>query len=426
MQRSWLNSIWKSLLLRHLQGLREGYLTLVSGSGHYEFGDESSSLRAHVTVHDERFFRRIALGGGLGAAESLLDGEWSCTDLESLIRIFIRNAPVLTGLDFGWASAWQVLERWGQWLRRNTLTNARRNIEQHYDLGNDFFELFLDDTLSYSCALFPHPGASLRDASVAKLDQVCRKLDLQPDDQLLEIGTGWGALAVHAAQRFGCRVTSTTISPAQRAFALARVQAAGLTGQVKIDNLDYRELHGKYDKLVSIEMIEAVGREYLDTYLQQCSSLLRSDGVMVLQGIVIRDQLFKRHSRSVDFIGKYIFPGGFLPSVAAISESLTRCTDLRICHLEEMSEHYVQTLHAWRERFWSRIDAVRELGFDERFVRMWDYYFQYCAAAFAERQVNVVQLVLGKPKYLGLSAGDSRGNALRVRAPSAEPCAESR
>lgn len=430
MQRSWLNQFCKTAVLRQLRSLKSGELTLVCGEQTHRFGDSSSDLQATLHIRDDRFFRRIAFGGGLGAAESLMDGEWTCDDLAAMVRIFIRNSSISTGLDRGWAWLVQSFARIQYWLRSNNLTNARRNIREHYDLGNNFFRLFLDETLSYSSALFHNAHSTLHEASVAKMRHACRKLDLQPGDHLLEIGTGWGGLAIHAAENHGCRVTSTTISAEQHELASERVRAAGLQDRVDIKQLDYRELHGQYDKLVSIEMIEAVGRKFLDTYFRQCSQLLRPDGVMVLQAIVIRDQLYERHSRSVDFIGKYIFPGGFLPSVAAMTDSLARCTDLRVCHVEEMSAHYVRTLQEWRQRFWQNIAEVRAQGFDERFIRMWDYYFQYCEAAFAERQVNVVQMTLGKPGYLGSgSAAAGMRSGIHVtphhRHPVV-PCAESR
>jgi cyclopropane-fatty-acyl-phospholipid synthase len=430
MQRSWLNSLCKSAVLRQLRSLKGGELTLICGVETHRFGDTLSDLRATLHIRDDHFFRRIAFGGGLGAAESLMDGEWTCDDLTAMVRIFIRNSSISTGLDRGWAWLVQSFARIQYWLRRNNLTNSRRNIRDHYDLGNDFFRLFLDETLSYSSALFPGEQTSLHEASLAKLRHVCRKLELQPRDHLLEIGTGWGGLALYAAENYGCRVTSTTISAEQHDLARDRIQAANLQDRVSIERLDYRELQGKYDKLVSIEMIEAVGRQFLDTYFRQCSQLLRPDGVMVLQAIVIRDQLYERHSRSVDFIGKYIFPGGFLPSVAAITHSLARCTDLRVCHVEEMSAHYVRTLQAWRQRFWENIAEVRAQGFDERFVRMWDYYFQYCEAAFAERQVNVVQMTLGKPEYLGSGQATQslarEAKVITTRSRITEPCAEVR
>lgn len=401
MPQSWLNQFCKRAVLQHLARIAAGRIALVAGGERQMFGEPSAKLQATLTVRDERFYRRVALGGGLGAAESLMDGDWTCDDLTSLIRIFIRNSQVASGLDRGFAWLAQSLARVQQWWEPNNEQNARSQIRRHYDLGNDFFRLFLDDTLSYSSAWFPHSAASLHEASLAKIDRVCRKLDLQPDDHVLEIGTGWGALAVQAVERYGCRITSTTISAEQFRLARERVGRAGLTDRIDIQQLDYRQLRGSYDKLISIEMIEAVGEKYLDTYFRQCSQLLRPDGAMVLQAIVIRDQMLERHRSSVDFIGKYIFPGGFLPSVSLIGDCVTRSTDLRICHLEEMSEHYLRTLELWREKFWQNIEQVRALGFDEPFIRMWDYYLQYCAAAFAERQVNVVQVLLGKPGYRG-------------------------
>lgn len=401
MWQSWLDSFCKRAVHQHLARIAAGRITLVDGGRKLTFGEPAQPLEATLTVRNERFYRRVALGGGLGAAESLMDGDWTCDDLTSLIRIFIRNSQVATGLDGGFAWLAQSLARVQQWLEPNNERNVRSQIHRHYDLGNDFFGLLLDDTLSYSSAWFPHDGASLREASVAKIDRVCRKLDLQPDDHVLEIGTGWGALAVQAAENYGCRITSTTISAEQFRLARERVSQAGLTDRIDIQQRDYRQLRGSYDKLISIEMIEAVGERYLDTYFRQCSQLLRPDGAMVLQAIVIRDQMLERHRSSVDFIGKYIFPGGFLPSVSLIGDCVTRSTDLRICHLEEMSEHYLRTLEMWREKFWQNIEQVRAQGFDEPFIRMWDYYLQYCAAAFAERQVNVVQVLLGKPGYRG-------------------------
>jgi cyclopropane-fatty-acyl-phospholipid synthase len=399
MMQSWLNRLWRNAVITRLQRWRSGCLNIADGGEQYVFGDRRSQAAATLRVHHERFYQRVATRGGLGAAEAFMDGDWSTDDLVGLIRLCIRNPEVATGLDGGAAMFAQWLAKWQQWLKRNTRANARENIHSHYDLGNDFFRLFLDDTLSYSCAIFDEPDCGLREASLAKIDRVCRKLELRPTDQVVEIGTGWGALATHMARQYGCRVRTTTISREQAAVARERVREQRLQDLVRVELEDYRDLEGSYDKLVSIEMIEAVGRQYLDTYFQQCSRLLRPDGLMVLQGIVMRDQLAARHAAGVDFIGKYIFPGGWLPSVAAIADALARVTDLRIVDLEELSPHYIQTLQQWRARFWERIEDVRRLGFDERFVRMWDYYLQYCEAAFAERQVNVVQMVLAKPCY---------------------------
>jgi cyclopropane-fatty-acyl-phospholipid synthase len=394
-----MNRLWRSLVLSKLRRWQTGSLTIVDTDQRFTFGAPESEQAATIRVLDPAFYGRVISGGALGAAESYLDGEWSSDDLAALIRLFIRNPEVSVGLDFGWAWPSQVVARLGQWWRHNTRTNARKHIHAHYDLGNEFFRLFLDDTLSYSSGFFEHPRASMQDASLAKMRQVCRKLQLQADDEVLEIGTGWGSLAVHVARDFGCRVKTTTISQEQAKLANERVRKSGLDHRVAVELEDYRDLRGEFDKLVSIEMIEAVGQSYLDTYFRQCSRLLRPHGLMLLQAIVIKDQVLRRYASSVDFINKYIFPGGFLPSISVISDSVARVTDMRMYALEEMSQHYVKTLQAWRAKFWQNISEVRLLGFDERFVRMWDYYLQYCIAAFEERQVNVVQILLAKPEF---------------------------
>lgn len=390
-----------------LRTWQTGCLTLAEGSQEFTFGSCASELKGSIQVLDPAFYGRVVRGGGLGAAESYLDGEWSSDDLASLIRLFIRNPNVTAGLDFG--SAWpsQFLARLKQWWRHNSRSNARKNIHSHYDLGNNFFRLFLDDTLSYSSGYFESSHASMRDASLAKIRQVCRKLRLQPTDEVLEIGTGWGSLAIHMASELRCRVRTTTISQEQAKLARERVRECGVDHLVTVDVEDYRDLRGTFDKLVSIEMIEAVGQRYLDAYFRQCSNLLRPDGLMLLQAIVIKDQVLSRYASSVDFINKYIFPGGFLPSIAVINDAISRVTDFRLYALEEMSHHYVLTLQSWRSQFWRNIADVRRLGFDERFVRMWDYYLQYCIAAFEERQVNVVQVVLAKPEF-GLQANEQK------------------
>ncbi|WP_254511503.1 SAM-dependent methyltransferase [Anatilimnocola floriformis] len=399
MFQKWFHHFYRQAVLARLRAWRVGRLTIVDGSEVFHFGDSNESGSATLRVHAPGFYQRVACGGGLGAAEAFMDGDWSCDDLVGLIRLCIQNPAVATGLDGGVARWSQWVALWKHWLRRNNRANSQRNIHEHYDLGNEFFQLFLDETLNYSCGVFRDRNSEMLDASLEKMDSVCRKLDLRSDDEVLEIGTGWGALAAHIAQRYGCQVRTTTISREQASFARERMREQGMESLVTVDLKDYRDLEGTYDKLVSIEMIEAVGRQYLDGYFERCSRLLRPDGLMVLQGIVMRDQVAARHAAGVDFIGKYIFPGGFLPSVAEIGDSLARVTDLRVCDLEEMSPHYVRTLRAWRERFWDNIEDVRRLGFDNRFIRMWDYYLQYCEAAFAERQVNVVQLVLAKPRY---------------------------
>ena len=282
-------------------------------------------------------------------------------------------------------------------LRSNTKKGSRINITAHYDLGNDFYQLFLDETLTYSCGIFEGEDSTLKDASLAKYDRICKKLDLSPTDHLVEIGTGWGGFAIHAAHNYGCRITTTTISRAQYDLAKDRIDKAGVADKVELLLEDYRELKGEYDKLVSIEMIEAVGHQYLDTFFSSCSKLLRKDGMMLLQAITIADHIFEQHKRSVDFIKRYIFPGSCIPSVAAMCRSISRTSDLRLFHLEDITVHYARTLRAWRKRFLANVDKVRNLGYPETFIRMWEYYLCYCEGGFTERYLGDVQMLLTKP-----------------------------
>ena len=324
-------------------------------------------------------------------------GYWHADNLTLLIRLMARNRAVLDGMSGGAARLTAGARRLAHWLNRNTRSGSRRNIAAHYDLGNDFFALFLDERLMYSSAVFDHPDMSLEEASAAKLDLICRKLDLGPGDEVLEIGTGWGGFAIHAARYYGCRVTTTTISREQYALAAERVAEAGLEGQVELLFKDYRELEGQYDKIVSIEMIEAVGHAWYETFFRQCSSLLKPDGMMLLQAITIADQHYEAARRSVDFIQRYIFPGGALPSVSVICDTLARVTDMRLYHLEDIGPHYATTLRHWRERFLARLGEVRALGYPESFIRMWEFYLCYCEGGFAERTIGTVQALLTKP-----------------------------
>lgn len=397
MQRSEDPGWFARRLFCMLATLRDDCLRIVDGCFTRTFGNPHGQLSATVVVHSPRFYRRVIGGGGLGAAEAWMDGDWTCDDLTALVRILLRHRELLRQVDSLRTWPTRALAQLSHWLRHNTRANARTNIQEHYDLGNEFFALFLDETLSYSCAVFEQPAASLSEASRTKLDRVCRKLHLQPHDALVEIGTGWGSLALHAAGRCGCRVTTTTISHEQHRLARQRVAEAGLSDRVSVLASDYRDLSGQFDKLVSIEMVEAVGHEYFHTFSRHCSNLLKPDGLMLLQAIVIKDQFFAAHRHSADFIRRHIFPGGCLPSVTALCEAMTAASDLRLVHLEEMSEHYAETLRRWRRRFWEQIDVARRLGYNERFLRKWDYYLHYCEAAFEERQVNVVQMLLAKP-----------------------------
>lgn len=386
----------RRLLLSQLGQLRRGELILEDASGINRLG-ESADLTVRLTIHEPRFFRQAVLEGTLGIAESYLRGDWDCDHLTNLFRIFARQRAFSSRFNRGWARAAHLFQKMGHWLRRNSRIGSRQNIAAHYDLGNDFYQLWLDETLAYSSAVFPTPETSLADASVEKFDRLCRQLALQPDDHLLEIGTGWGGFALHAAQNYGCRVTTTTISQAQHALAAERFARAGLQDRIELLQTDYRDLRGEYDKLVSIEMIEAVGHEYFDDYFRQCGQLLRPHGSFAIQAIVMPERDYDQYLGSVDFIQKYIFPGGCLPSVSAMLDSVGRTSDLQLVESADFGPHYAETLRRWRRAFHQRLDDVRALGYDERFIRMWDYYLCYCEAAFDERAVGVVQLVFDKP-----------------------------
>jgi cyclopropane-fatty-acyl-phospholipid synthase len=318
----------------------------------------------------------------------------------SVVRILVRNAEALSGLEGGAALLSRPFLRLYHALRRNTEKGSRRNIRDHYDLGNDFYELFLDPSMAYSCGIFERPDSTLEEASLAKFDRACTKLDLRPGDHLLEIGCGWGGLAIHAARHYGCRVTGVTISESQFEYARRRVRDAGLSDRVEILLSDYRRIGGAFDKLVSVEMIEAVGHQYLDGFFRKCASLLKPDGAMLLQAITVPDRFYRRHLKTVDFIKRYIFPGSFIPSVSALSGASAR-TELRPVHLEDITPHYARTLREWRRRFHARIADVRALGFPDRFVRMWEYYLCYCEGSFAERFNGNVQILFAMPSWRG-------------------------
>jgi cyclopropane-fatty-acyl-phospholipid synthase len=397
----WLERIARDRLFAELGSIRVGRVTVVDEFGSRSFGEPTTSFPFDVQVrlHTPDAVRDVVFGGSLGAAEAFIRGEWSCDNLTDLVRIMVVNESAQRRLDSGLSVLKEPLRRVLHFLHRNTRGQARKNIAAHYDLGNEFFKLFLDETLMYSAALFERPDSTLYEASVAKNDRICRKLDLRPTDHLLEIGTGWGGFALHAASKYGCRVTTTTISDAQHELAAERIRAAGLGDRITLLKTDYRDLTGRFDKLVSIEMIEAVGHQWFDTYFAKCSDLLKPEGLMVLQGITIADHRYAAYIRSVDFIQKYIFPGGCLPSVAAIGDSLARKTDLKIFHLEDMAPHYARTLAHWRENLARNRDRVRALDpkFDDEFFRLWEYYFRYCEGAFLERSCGSVQMVLAKP-----------------------------
>ena len=394
-----LDALARRVVRARLETLRNGQIVVSENGRHETYGDVTSNLplTVQLTIHDPRFYSDIAFGGAVGAGESYIHGRWSCDELTALVRILVKNRDVLLDMDSGTARLTRPLQKMFHWYNRNTRNGSRRNIAAHYDLGNDFYGLWLDERMMYSSAIFEHADRSLEAASVAKLDRICRKLKLTPDDHVLEIGTGWGGFAIYAAENYGCRVTTTTISSQQHDYARDAIAKAGLEQRITLLQSDYRDLEGQYDKLVSIEMIEAVGHEFHDTYFSKCCELLKKDGLMLLQAITIADQHYERAKKTVDFIKRYIFPGGCLTSVTAMSDTLTRVTDMRIVDLEDIGPHYATTLRRWHERFSDSIDEVRGMGFSEEFIRMWRYYLCYCEGAFMERAIGNVQMLMMRP-----------------------------
>ena len=391
----------RSIVLRLLAQVRHAELTIVEGDTRLCLGalDPERPLRAVVHVHSRGFYRAVLLHGSVGLGESYMAGLWDCDDLVALTRVAALNVRALDDARRVLAPLTIPFQRWLRWLARNTPRRARRRVAAHYDLGNELFSLFLDPTMMYSCAIFEHPWATLEEASLAKLERVCAKLDLSPEDHVLEIGSGWGGFAVYAAEHYGCDVTTTTISREQHAYTCARVRAVGLEDRVRVLLQDYRDLEGRYDKLVSIEMVEAVGWQFLGAFFRHCSQLLRGDGAMLLQAIVIDDRAFHVEKAGKSFINTFIFPGGCLPSLHAIAGALARETDLRWEALEDITPHYAETLACWRERFLASAERLRELGYDERFRRLWELYLCWCEGGFRERRIQDVQLLLAKPDY---------------------------
>ncbi|REJ94147.1 MAG: class I SAM-dependent methyltransferase [Planctomycetota bacterium] len=387
----------RAAVLRRLRSLSVGRLTVVDYAGRHEFGDpRETELHATVTIHHGSAYRQVATGGSLDAAEGYLQHAWSCDDLVKLFRLLAINAPTLHRLNGRWARLATPFRWLSDYWRRNTRAASRRYIAAHYDLSNEFFSLFLDESMTYSSGIFADGVSTLAEASAAKYERICRKLRIGPRDHVLEIGTGWGGFAMYAAREYGCRVTTTTISRQQYDFVRERIERAGLADHITLLLEDYRDLRGTYDKIVSIEMIEAVGHEYLATYFDKCCELLRPDGLFALQAITMPERDYRRYRATTDFIRKYIFPGGCLPSIAAISNSAGATTGLQFTELRDFSEDYARTLAMWRDNFFANLSAVRQLGFDERFIRIWEYYLCYCEAGFREAKIGLAQILFRK------------------------------
>ena len=399
--RTWLCRLARRAVFARLERLREGRLTMVEAGDCHEFGRATERCRLHATVsiYDMRTYLDLALGGTVGGAEAYRLGYWSCDDLTALVRIFALNRETVDGMEGGLALTTRPLLKLAHRLNRNSRAGSRKNIAAHYDLGNEFYRLMLDETMMYSCAYFERPDATLAEASRAKNERICRKLELKADDHVLEIGTGWGGFAIYAASRYGCRVTTTTISRQQYDLARQRVLDAGLSERITLHQMDYRDLphlETRFDKLVSIEMIEAVGHEYYDIFFDICSRMLKPDGLMLIQGITIDERFYERAKRSVDFVQYFIFPGSCIPSISALVRASSRAGDLGLIHLEDIGRHYAPTLRAWRESISAALPSIRAMGYREEFLRLWELYLCYCEGGFLERSISTVHLLYAK------------------------------
>ena len=398
MQRSTrMTSFFKRILFKKLKGLKTGELTIIDGSETHVFGIPKSELKATLTVSSQEFYVFLGSGGTNGAAEAFTAGYWTSDNLVQLIQVIIRNKKTMEGLESGLARLTNPITKIIHRLRQNTLKGSKSNILAHYDLSNDFYKLWLDSTMTYSSGIFLNKGASMKDASVEKLDRFCRKLKLSKEDSVLEIGTGWGSFAIHAAKNYGCKVTTTTISDSQFNYAAELIKREGLENQITLLNKDYRELEGSFDKVISIEMIEAVGSEYVPGFFEKASSLLKQNGLMALQGITYNDPDFDAYKNSVDFIRKYIFPGSCLVSMPQIKGAIKTKTDLALVDVEDITRHYARTLEIWREDFKKVLPEVKELGFSESFIRIWEFYLIYCEAGFLENLIGDFQFIFAKP-----------------------------
>ena len=391
-----LSAVFKKIILKKFKNLQFGYIHLTDGAESYSYGDNSSEMKVEMEILSSEFYVFLGSGGLLGVTEAYTAGYWRADDIVTLIRLIIKNSKVMEKLDSGWAKLIRPLNTYIHRKRQNTLSGSKENILAHYDLSNDFYKLWLDETMTYSCGVFENDKSTLNEASIEKLDRICRKLDLKPNDNILEIGTGWGSFAIHAAKKYGCHITTTTISDAQYEYAKLRIIDEGLEGKIKLLNQDYRNLSGTFDKIISIEMIEAVGHEYVELFLEKVSKLLKKDGLFALQGITFNDHKFDEYKNSVDFIKKYIFPGSCLISISQITNAIKNRTDLEVVNLEDISKHYSKTLYEWRKNFMNVLPEVKSLGFSNAFINMWEFYLIYCEAGFIERNIGDYQVIFAK------------------------------
>lgn len=393
---TFLSALFKNGVLSKFRNLQFGMIEIHDGGQVLNFGNIDSSDKVTVKIYSPEFYVLLGSGGVTGVAEAYMAGYWTADNLVLLLQIVIKNKKILLSLDSGFAKLLNPINKIIHWSKQNTLKGSKQNILAHYDLSNDFYKLWLDPTMTYSCAYFENDSVSLEQASIEKIDRICRKLKLRKGDDVLEIGTGWGSFSVHAARNYGCKIDTVTISDAQYDYAKSIIEKRGLASQINIYNKDYRKIEGKYDKIVSIEMIEAVGYQFIPQYFSKISSLLKEDGLVAIQGITYNDQNFENYKNSVDFIKKYIFPGSCLISVAHISDVIKKYTDLAIVDMEDITKHYAETLKRWKSNFMQVLPEVKKMGFSEAFIKMWEFYFVFCEAGFLERNIGDVQLVFSK------------------------------
>ena len=395
-----LTKIFRKLVLNKFNNMKHGYIHIKDTQKEYKIGNDKSDLRVNLEITSDEFYVLIGSGGLMGASEAYALGLWKVDDLVKLIQIMVRNKDLMDNIDSGLSSIIKPINKWIHYRRQNTLIGSKKNIVAHYDLSNEFYSLWLDKTMTYSCGIFKNNTTTMEEASIEKLDRICKKLNLSKDDSVLEIGTGWGSFAIHAAKNYGCKITTTTISDAQYNFAKNRIEEEGLQDKITLLNKDYRLLEGQYDKIASIEMIEAVGHKNVKTYFKTVSSLLKDNGLFAMQGITYNDQNFDVYKNSVDFINKYIFPGSCLISVSQVSEIIKKNTSMLFVDLEDITSHYATTLRIWRENFFKQLPKIKELGFSDSFINLWEFYFVYCEAGFIEKNIGDYQFVFSKKEGL--------------------------
>tara|TARA_Y100001935_G_C17304670_1_gene511489 strand:- start:887 stop:2155 length:1269 start_codon:yes stop_codon:yes gene_type:complete len=395
-----LNKVFKKIILNKFSNLKNGFIEISDSKKTFKVGCEKSTLKCNISIKSDEFYVFIGSGGLLGACEAYALDFWDTDKLDILIKIMVKNKSLMSSIDSGIASIVKPINRFIHYQRQNTIIGSKNNILAHYDLSNDFYKLWLDKTMTYSCGIFENNKTTLEEASIEKLDRICKKLKLSPNDHILEIGTGWGSFAIHAAKKYGCKITTTTISDAQFNYAKNKIKDEKLDKKIELINKDYRLIQGKYDKIVSIEMIEAVGHKNVPAYFRKVSELLKDDGIFVMQGITYNDQNFDTYKNSVDFINKYIFPGSCLISINQVSSAIKKYTNLIFIDLDDITEHYVTTLKLWKKNFFNKIDKVKDLGFSDSFIKLWEFYLVYCEAGFAEKNIGDYQFTFIKNKDL--------------------------